>query len=173
MHKVRKDGPARRAIAALRAVTGGAVIVLFSFMVLSVAGEIVGRYFGVTISNAVETATFAQIWLTAIGASVALRQGSMFALDTLTRHLPLGPARALSVLIAALGLILVGVLFYGGLLLTDAGTRQTSPVMQIRMWTIFIALPIGMALLAIEIVLQVVERWHAPFDWHAKDEEAS
>lgn len=159
-----KHGPLGRAIAVVRRANDLAVIVIFSFMVLSVASEIVGRHFGFTIANAVESATFAQIWLTSIGAAVALRSGSMFALDTLTRHLSLWPARALSLVIAALSLVLAGVLLYGGILLTQSGFHQTSPVMQIQMWTIFIALPIGMTLLLVEIVLQVVDRWHAPFD---------
>jgi len=147
----------------VRRLTDCAVIVIFAFMVVSVVLEVIGRYMNMTISHSVETATFAQIWLTTIGASVALRHGSMFALDTFTRHLGLRFARAMSVVIAILGIVLVGVLFYGGVLLTEAGFRQMSPVLQIPMWPIFIALPIGMALLCLEIVLQVYEKWDEPF----------
>jgi TRAP-type C4-dicarboxylate transport system permease small subunit len=72
-------------------------------------------------------------------------------------------ARVFSVMIAALGIILVAVMFYGGVLMTMAGVRQASPVLQIPMWTIFIALPIGMVLLCMEIILQVFEKWPNPF----------
>jgi TRAP-type C4-dicarboxylate transport system permease small subunit len=140
-------------------------------MVVSVVGGIVGRTFNFKISNAVETASFAQIWLTAVGASVALRQGSMFALDTLTRHLGLRLARVLSIVIAGFSLLLVGILFYGGVILTESGFRQLSPVQRIPMWVVFISLPIGMALLSLEIVLRVVERWEAPFG-SAQEEDA-
>lgn len=153
----------KRAIATVRAITDRTVVLIFGFMVLSVVVEVVGRYFNFTISQSVETATFAQIWLTTIGASVALRHGSMFALDTLTRHLGLRLARTFSVVIAALGILLVAVMFYGGLLLTESGFRQLSPVLQIPMWPIFISLPIGMVLLCLEIVLQVFEKWSNPF----------
>lgn len=170
MGAVTTNGPLARAISFVRRATDIAVVVIFTFMVLSVASEIVGRHFGFTIANAVESATFAQIWLTSVGAAVALRTGSMFALDTLTRHLALGPARLLSVVIAALSIVLVGVLLYGGVLLTQSGFHQTSPVMQIQMWMIFIALPIGMALLLLEIVLRVFERWQSPFDLNLDDE---
>lgn len=153
----------RKAIAAVRLLADGAVVIVFSFMVLAVVSEIVGRTLGLKGSNAVESATFAQIWLTALGASVALRTGSMFALDTVTRHLPLPAARALSAVIAALSLVLIAVIFQGGLILTESGFRQTSPVMQLPMWTVFVALPVGMGLLALEVVLRVVERWADPF----------
>ena len=152
-----------KSITAVRYLTDRAVVLIFGFMVVSVVVEVVGRYMNFTISHSVETATFAQIWLTTIGASVALRHGSLFALDTLTRHLGLVMARCFSVAIAALSLMLVAVLFYGGVILTQSGFHQLSPVLQIPMWPIFISLPIGMALLCLEIVLQVVEKWSNPF----------
>ena len=160
----------QRTLAIVRSTTDRAVVLIFFFMVLSVVGEIVGRTFNITVSNAVETASFAQIWLTAIGASVALRHGSMFALDTLTRHLNLKMARVLSVFIAVCSLILVTILFYGGLILTESGFRQLSPVQRIPMWIVFISMPIGMGLLALEIVLRVFERWNDPFEGLPEDD---
>lgn len=160
----------QRTLAIVRSTTDRTVVLIFFFMVLSVVGEIVGRTFNITVSNAVETASFAQIWLTAIGASVALRHGSMFALDTLTRHLDLSMARVLSVFIAVCSLILVTILFYGGLILTESGFRQLSPVQRIPMWIVFISMPIGMGLLALEIVLRVFERWHDPFEGLPEDD---
>ncbi|WP_349364730.1 MAG: TRAP transporter small permease [Roseitalea porphyridii] len=165
-----KQGVLKRLLAIVRFVTDCAVVLIFFFMVISVVGEIVGRTFNLRVSNAVETASFAQIWLTAIGGSVALRHGSMFALDTLTRHLDLRLARALSVFIALCSLVLVAVLFYGGILLTESGFRQMSPVQQIPMWIVFICMPIGMTLLALEIVLRVFERWDDPFGGPQEDD---
>lgn len=152
-----------RAIRLLRRATDLTVIAIFFFMVVAVGAGIAGRHLNIRVAEALEAATFAQIWLTTIGASVAMRHGSMFALDTVTRHLPLTPARLLSIAIAALGILLVVVLVYGGVLLTQAGMRQMSPVMRVPMWTVFISLPIGMSLLCIEIVLRVIERWDRPF----------
>jgi TRAP-type transport system small permease protein len=152
-----------RAIRVLRRTTDLAVICIFLFMVVAVIAGIVGRHLNVRIADALEAATFAQIWLTTLGASVALRHGSMFALDTVTRHLTLQPARVLSVVIAALGVVLVVVLIYGGILLTQASIRQMSPVMRVPMWTVFVSLPVGMTLLCLELVLRVKERWDRPF----------
>ncbi len=157
-------GPAlARAIGIMRRTIDVALVLVFGFMVLSVVTEVIGRYTGIKISHAVESATFAQIWMTAIGSSVALRIGAMFALDTLTRRVNRTWARVLSVVIALLNLSLIAVMIYGGLILTEQGFRQISPVLQIPMWTIFLSIPVGMTLLSIEVVLQVVERWHDPF----------
>jgi C4-dicarboxylate transporter DctQ subunit len=163
MNDDRPTGSVGKSIAALRYVADRAVMLIFGFMVVSVVVEVVGRYLNFTISHSVETATFAQIWLTTIGASVALRHGSMFALDSLTRHLGLRLARVFSILIAAFSLLLISVLIYGGVILTQSGFHQLSPVIQMPMWPIFISLPIGMVLLGGEVVLQVVERWNDPF----------
>lgn len=170
MTKIARAGLLRRLVGLVRSATDVSVVVIFWFMVVAVVGEIVGRTFNLKVSNAVETASFAQIWLTAIGASVALRFGSMFALDTITRHLELHLARVLSVVIAVFSLVLVAVIFYGGIVLTEAGVRQLSPVQRIPMWIIFMGVPVGMALLALEIVLRVVERWDDPFGGVQEDD---
>ncbi|MBM3525776.1 MAG: TRAP transporter small permease, partial [Alphaproteobacteria bacterium] len=107
--------------------------------------------------------TYAQIWMTAVGAGVALRYGAMFALDTLSRRLSLPGQRALAVAIAAFSLALMGVMFYGGLILVESGTRQMSPVLQFRMSWMFLAVPISTVILGLEIVLRVIERWNDPF----------
>jgi C4-dicarboxylate transporter DctQ subunit len=157
-------GTGRRAIASVRRVVDASVVVLYAYMVLAVVFQVIGRYvLDFHIGNAVETATFAQVWLTAVGASVALRHGAIFAVDTVTRHLGLQAARAMSIGIALFNLIFIAVMIYGGILLTEQGFRQTSPVLLIPMWTIFISIPIGMALLGAEIILHVVEHWNAPF----------
>lgn len=153
----------KRAIGAFRRVTDALLVALFALMVAAVCFGVAGRYFHFKISYSVELATYAQIWMTAIGAGVALRFGAMFALDTLSRHLALSAQRILSVVIAGFSLMLMGVMFYGGLVLVESGTRQMSPVLQFRMWWMFLAVPISTVILSIEIVLRVVERWSDPF----------
>lgn len=140
------------------------VVVIFGYMVVAVVLQVASRTFPwIPASNAVETATFAQIWLTTLGAGLALRQGALFALDTVTRRLSGNTARALSVLIAAIGLGFIAVMIYGGILLTIQGFGQRSPVLQMPMWTMFISVPIGMTLLGLEVIVHLFERWSDPF----------
>ncbi len=158
-----------RAIRVFRSVTDALLIALFAFMVAAVCFGVAGRYLHFKISYSVELATYAQIWMTAIGAGVALRFGAMFALDTLSRHLGLAAQRSLSVVIAGLSLVLMGVMFYGGLVLTESGTRQMSPVLQFRMSWMFLAVPVSTLILSVEIVLRVIERWNDPFGGDAEE----
>ena len=153
----------KRAIQVFRRATDALLVALFVFMVAAVCFGVAGRYFHFKISYSVELATYAQIWMTAIGAGVAMRFGAMFALDTLSRHLGLRAQRLLSVGIAGFSLVLMGVMFLGGLVLVESGTRQMSPVLQFRMWWMFLAVPVSTLILSIEIVLRVIERWSDPF----------
>jgi TRAP-type C4-dicarboxylate transport system permease small subunit len=161
----------KRAIAVFRRVTDALLVALFAFMVAAVCFGVAGRYFHFKISYSVELATYAQIWMTAIGAGVALRFGALFALDTLSRRLGLSAQRILCVVIAGFSLLLMGVMFQGGLVLVESGTRQMSPVMQFRMSWMFLAVPVSTVILGIEIVLRVIERWHEPFG--GDDEEVA
>ena len=158
-----------QAIRVFRSATDAALIALFALMVAAVVFGVMGRYLHFKISYSVELATYAQIWMTAVGAGVAMRFGAMFALDTLSRHLDLTAQRSLSVVIAAFSLLLMGVMFYGGVILTESGLRQMSPVLQIRMWVMFLAVPVSTVILGAEIVLRVVERWNDPFGGEAEE----
>ena len=153
-----------RIVGVVRNVVNVLVVIIFAYMVVAVILQVASRTLTwIPAGNAVETATFAQIWLTTLGAGLALRQGALFALDTVTRRLHGGIARALSLLIAAIGLGFIAVMIYGGVLLTMQGMAQNSPVLQLPMWTMFISIPIGMTLLGLEVIVHLIERWDDPF----------
>lgn len=156
--------PVKRLIAFVRALTTGCAVLCFCFMVLAVSVQVIGRYvLPIKLGNAVESAAFAQVWLACLGAGLALRHGAVFAVDALPAALPLWAARVASVLIAAGSLVFLAVLIYGGLLLTRQGASQTSPTLLLPMWTVFLAVPVGMGFMALEVVLRVFERWSDPF----------
>ncbi len=154
----------KRLITLLRAVTTGFAVICFCFMVLAVTVQVIGRYaLPIKLGNAVESAAFAQVWLACIGAGLALRHGAVFAVDALPATLPLWAARVVSVLIAAGSLVFLAVLIYGGVLLMRQGASQTSPTLLLPMWIVFMAVPVGMTFMALEVILRVFERWSDPF----------
>lgn len=156
--------PVKRLITLLRGLTTGFAVACFCFMVLAVTVQVIGRYLlPIKLGNAVESAAFAQVWLACIGAGLALRHGAVFAVDALPAMLPLWAARVASVLIAAGSLLFLAVLVYGGILLMRQGASQTSPTLLMPMWIVFMAVPVGMSFMALEVVLRVVERWSDPF----------
>jgi len=154
-----------RTIAGIRAVARVVVIACFIYMTFAVLAQVFGRYvFNYSISWSEETARFAQIWVVLIGAGIAMQRGMHVAVDSLATLLPLGPARALKIVVAAGCLWFLGVVAYSSLPLVQLGWDfETSPVLLIPMWTIYMCLPLGAAYFALEIVLSVFDRWDQPF----------
>lgn len=154
---------AGRAIAALRLLVTGLVIVFFSYMAIAVLVQVLGRYvFNYSIGWAAETATFAQIWMVLLAAGLAMRRRMHVGVDALATMLPVPAMRALTAVIAiACGWFLYQA-FVGSFALIAIGRIQTSPAIGLPMWIPYLALPIGLGYFALELVLAMVERWRRP-----------
>ncbi len=153
-----------RTVQGLRTIAVWVVVACFVYMTLAVLAQVFGRYvFNYSISWTEETAKFAQIWVVLIGAGITMRRGLHVAVDVLAAMLPLNLARALMVLVAAGCLWFLGIVIYGSLPLIELGWKfETSPVLQIPMWIIYLCLPLGAIYFGIEIVLSVFARWDNP-----------
>jgi len=151
-------------IKGLRTVAVWIVVACFVYMTLAVLAQVFGRYvFNYSISWTEETAKFAQIWVVLIGAGITMRRGLHVAVDVLAAMLPLKLARVLMVVVAAGCLWFLGIVIYGSLPLIELGWKfETSPVLQIPMWIIYLCLPMGAVYFGIEIVLSVFARWNQP-----------
>ncbi|MBO0906507.1 TRAP transporter small permease [Jiella sonneratiae] len=148
----------------LRRLASGAVILLFSVMMIAVLVQVVGRYLlNYSIASATEIATFSQIWLVLLGAGVAMARNQHVAIDMLPAMLPLPLARIALLAIAAVTIAFLAVLAYGSLPLLKLGAFQSSPALGLPMKWIYLCLPVGAAYIAIELILSVVRRWYDPF----------
>ena len=157
-------GLLHRAVALTRAVFGTLACLCLAFMLVAVLVQVAGRYFfHYQISGASELALFAQAWLGFFGFGVAMRYGTVFAIDALAARLPLKLARALSLAMVAAALAFLGVVIHGSLALIDRGAFQTSSTLLIPMWIIYAPFPLGIAYLALETVLRAADRWADPF----------
>ena len=154
-----------RFVAGVRLTVAVIVVACFAYMTLAVLAQVFGRYvFNYSISWTEETARYAQIWVVLMGAGIAMRRGLHVAVDALAAMLPLRWARVLSLLIAAGALWFLGVVVYGSLPLIELGWLfETSPVLQLPMWVIYLSLPLGAAYFAVELVARAAERWNQPF----------
>ena len=153
-----------KVVGAIRGAFTVFVLVCYSYMMVAVGFQVLGRYvFNFQIGDATETATFAQVWMGFAGSGIAMRRGTIFAIDALPQALPLFPARILKILIAAACIGFLCVMIYGGYLLFEIGFIQTSPTLMIPMWIIYAVVPISMVYFALEVILQVIEHWDNPF----------
>jgi TRAP-type C4-dicarboxylate transport system permease small subunit len=154
-----------RVVAGIRKVAAFVVIISFIYMTFAVVAQVIGRYvFNYSISWSEETSRFAQIWVVMIAAGITMQRGLHVAVDTLATFLPLNVARALKVFIVAACLWFLAVVFYASIPLLKLGwTFETSPVLLMPMWLVYICIPIGVAYWALELVLSTIERWNQPF----------
>lgn len=148
----------------LRKAISIAVVLLFSVMLIAVLVQVAGRYFfGFSIAQAAEIATFSQIWLVLLGGGVALARGQHVAIDILPSKLPIAGARVSLLLIAFIAGAFLAVLAYGSLPLMKMGTFQTSPSLRIPMKYMYACMPVGAAYMILELILSVIQRWNDPF----------
>lgn len=113
------------------------VICLFS-MVAMVFGNVVMRYaFNSGIQISEEMSRYAFIWLTYLGAIVAMREGGHLGVDTLFKHLPLLGKKVCVFLSEGLMLFMNGMFLWGTYKMHDLQVTNISPVAGISMIWIY------------------------------------
>jgi TRAP-type C4-dicarboxylate transport system permease small subunit len=110
------------------------VVLCMVAMVAMVFGNVVLRYgfnSGITVSD--EMARYCFIWLTYIGAMVAMREGGHLGVDTLVKRLPLGGKKACLFASEALMLFVNGLFLLGTWKMHELQVSNVSPVVGISM----------------------------------------
>ena len=100
-----------------------------------------------------EVARYLMIWMTFLAAGLVLRQGGHVAITNLQEALP---GRAQQALRGAIVLLLLGFFGYmvwvGQEYMTRMG-RQLTPATRISYWYVYLAMPVGFALLIAHLLL--------------------
>ena len=129
------------------------VIVMLAAMASMVFTNVALRFFtDRSILWVEEASRYTMIWLTFTGAGLVLRYGGHIGIDTLQQRVP----RHAVAIRAAIFLVLLG--FFGTM--TVVGLRyailtwaQTTPVMEIPVGAVYLAMPIGFALMIVHLLL--------------------
>jgi TRAP-type C4-dicarboxylate transport system permease small subunit len=114
------------------------VVVALVAMVIMVFGNVVLRYgfnSGITVSD--EMSRYCFIWLTYIGAMVAMREKGHLGVDTVVKHLPLLGKKVCLFLSEALMLFCNGVFLLGTWRMHELQVTNVSPVVGISMIWIY------------------------------------
>jgi TRAP-type transport system small permease protein len=110
------------------------VVICLLAMVVMVFGNVIMRYFfnsGISISE--EMSRYAFIWLTYLGAMVAMREGGHLGVDTLVKHLPLG-GKKLCVFLSESLMLMINIMFLiGTWRMHDLQVTNVSPVAGLSM----------------------------------------
>ncbi len=114
------------------------VVVCMVAMVVMVFGNVVLRYgfnSGIDVSD--ELSRYCFIWLTYLGAMIAMREGGHLGVDTLVKHLPLAGKKISLFISESLMLFCNGLFFLGTWKMHELQATNFSPVLGISMIWIF------------------------------------
>jgi len=137
----------------LLAVNRWLVIALLAAMATMVFANVLLRFLtDHSILWVEEASRYAMVWLTFIGAGPVLRYGGHIGIDTLQQALPRA-ATALRAVIFALLALFSGVMVVVGVRYAMLTWAQTTPVMQIPVGAVYLAMPAGFALLLIHLAV--------------------
>lgn len=148
-------GAVARADRAFCAVNGAAVALMLAAMLGLVFANVVGRYFfSVSFGWAEEVTRYLMIWVVFLGAGLALREGmhvavTLFA-DAFDRARP-----AIGWIAFAVLFLFLAALAWFGLEYAMFASRQRSAMLQLPMWTMYLAVPIGAVLALVHLVLSL------------------
>lgn len=128
-------------------------------MVITVLAQVFMRYF---IKSPLvwgdELAKYSLVFMTFIGASVALRDKQLAAMELLTEKFPGPTKRIVAIGVYIIELALLGFLFYYSIILMMEGSvqAQLSPALQIPMMWVYISLPLGLGLMIIQAIVLMI-----------------
>ena len=99
-----------------------------------------------------ETSRYLMIWLTFLGSGLVLRYGGHVGIDTLQEALP-RHAAAIRAIIFVILLGFFALMVWVGLRYAAFAWNQTTPVLQIPIGAVYLAMPVGFALMIAHLLL--------------------
>ncbi len=131
-----------------------ALVTLLSVMTVVVFLQVVYRYvLNQPLHWSEELARYLFVWLSILGATLALQKRGHFGLDVLFRIFPKQLKSYMAVLICFLMGIVIFVIFVEGMTLVRKTALQDSPAMGIPMSWAYASLPVGGALMGIHLIV--------------------
>jgi len=136
------------------------VVVAVVAMVIMVFGNVVLRYgfnSGITVSD--EMSRYCFIWLTYIGAMIAMRERGHLGVDTLVKHLPIMGKKICLFASEALMLLCNGLFILGTWKMHELQVTNVSPVVGISMiWIYGVGYVVGgvMALFNLDVLFRLL-----------------
>lgn len=150
--------------AALVALNRWLVGAMMAVMFVLVFTNVVTRYgFGFSISWAEEVSRFLMIWVTFLGAGLALREGRHVAIEVFQDRLGQAVARWIRIIIGGVLIAFFCALIYLGIEFAAFAWDKETMVTQIPRGIPYLAIPIGMTFLVIHFLL--VFRRYVARDW--------
>jgi TRAP-type C4-dicarboxylate transport system permease small subunit len=140
-----------------------AVAVAFALMTIFIFLQVLVRFvfsnfdINVSVPWTEELSRYLMIWAVFIGGAIAMRKDNMIQLDPLVNALPAGIGKTIKVVSLLLTAVFFMFLFVLGYHYVIQGMGQMSPVMRIPMALSFLSIPVGSAVMILNIIALFVE----------------
>ena len=130
------------------------IMIMFGLLVLVVFAQVIARFvFNDPFRWSEELARYLQIWMIILTSSICIRKGTHIAIDYATHALPFIYRKLLKlVLLLLIMFYLIIIIVYGAKIISII-TMQISPAMQIPIYIVYLAVPIGGFLMFIEALI--------------------
>lgn len=130
------------------------IIVMFGLLVLVVFGQVIARFvFNDPFRWSEELARYLQVWMIILTSSICIREGTHLAVDYATHTLPFVYRKLLKLLVLLLMVFYLIIVTVYGIRIISVITKQVSPAMQIPIYIVYLAVPIGGFLMFIEALI--------------------
>ena len=127
-------------------------------MVTIIFGQVVARYaFSNSLSWSEEAGRYIFVWMTFLGAAMAVRDRQHVSLDMFLKILPNSMQRFLLLISYISMMAFTAVLIYGGLKFVARGSQQFSSALEIPMHYVYIVLPVGGVLIFLYLIKNLYE----------------
>lgn len=141
------------------------LVLLLAAMAAMVIANVISRYvFLHSFTWVEELSRYLMIWAAFLGAGVALRVGGHIAVDSLQEALPAAGARWVRALIVGIVGACLLVLIWLGIEYAQFGWEQETPVLGWSFGMVYLAIPIGAALMLVHLAL-VARQWVGTGKW--------
>ncbi|KAA2317189.1 TRAP transporter small permease [Pseudooceanicola sediminis] len=136
------------------ALNGAVVIAILSSMALIVGANVTLRYTtNHSLPWADEAARYLMIWMTFLGAGLALRWGGHVAITNLHDVLTTRGQRVLRAVIVLVLLLFFAFMVHVGLQYMDRARFQKTPALRLSFLYVYAAMPVGFSLLIVHLLL--------------------
>lgn len=130
------------------------IMAMFGLLVLVVFGQVIARFvFNDPFRWSEELARYLQVWIILLTSSICIRKGTHLAVDYATYALPYIYKKILKLIIFLLIMFYLIMVTLYGFKVVSVIYGQTSPAMQLQMYLVYLAIPIGGILMFVEALI--------------------
>ncbi len=141
-------------------VVNGVAVTLFAAMVTITAVAVFFRYvLNAALPWAEEADRYLFIWLSLVGASITMRRKAHIAVDVLVRYFKPRLRNGVALLSQVCVLVFLGVVFWASWPVIEVTGQTRTTATDIPMSWVYLSVPVGCALIAVETLRLMVETW--------------